>query len=348
MHKLREQYKNIDKRAADWKCGVELLLADGTCAVAIKPKKKRLILGLALISAGFLAWLNIDGLDLRFGGTFGIPVSKDTFWLPDALRFGLSDPVAEPTAGPVIWTKAREGFEVAWCDVKAGDLVIDGIALARIDPLQHRFAILQEPSGKKHLEDWMRDTGAELIVNASFYDREGKPATPVVDQGILSGPRDYQSQHGAFVIKAQQGDIWDLRANRWEGLFDHAEAGLVSYPLLVAPDGAKRTVPSQWLANRSFIAVDNEGRIVIGTTQSAFFSLDRLASFLKAMIPDLKAALNLDGGPVASQAISVGNIARTLHGQWELRAQNGKGRLLPISVFMTAPMPIVIAVFRRT
>jgi hypothetical protein len=313
-----------------------------------RPRKTRLIFGSALILAGFLAWLNLDGLAVRFGGTFGIPVSKDTFWLPDAIRLGLSDSAGEATAGPLVWVKAEEGFEVAWLDVKVAGLAIDGIALARIDPAQHRFAVLQEPSGKKHLEDWMRDTGAELIVNASYYDREGKPATPVADQGRLSGPPDYRSQHGAFAVKAQRGDIWDLRTNRWQELFDHAEAGLVSYPLLIAPGGAKRTVPSQWLANRSFLAVDNQGRILIGTTQSAFFSLDRLASFLKAAMPDLKAALNLDGGPVASQAISVGHVRRTLHGRWELQAQNGKGRLLPVSVFMTAPMPIVIAVFKRT
>jgi len=246
-----------------------------------------------------------------------------------------------------VWTKAQDGFDIAWLDVKVGDDVIDGIALARIDPSQHRFAVLQEPSGKKHLEDWMRDTGAELIVNASYYDRKGAPATPVVNQGIVSGPLDYQSQHGAFVIKARRGDIRDLRIDQWRDLFEHAEAGLVSYPLLVAPGGVKRTAASQWLANRSFIGVDNQGRVLIGTTQSAFFSLDRLAEFLKIVIPDLKAALNLDGGPVASQAIELGDVRRTIHGRWELQGQNGKGRLLPISVFMTAPMPVVIAVFKR-
>jgi Phosphodiester glycosidase len=313
----------------------------------LKYRRARLIWAGLLLLAGSAIWLNLDGLAVRFGGTFGIPVSKHTFWLPRAIKLGLSDPAPEATAGLLVWTKADEGFDIAWLEVMAGGSVADGIALARIDPSRHRFAILQEPSGKKHLEDWMRDTGAELIVNASYYDRAGKPATPVVDQGVVSGPPDYQSQHGAFVVKTSQGDIRDLRIENWQDLFDHAEAGLVSYPLLVAPDGTKRTVASQWLANRSFIGVDSQGRVLIGTTQSAFFSLDRLAGFLKAAIPDLKAALNLDGGPVASQAIAVGDVRRKFHGRWELQAQNGTGRLLPISVFMTAPMPIVIAVFKR-
>ncbi len=310
-------------------------------------RRARLIVATALVLAGFAAWLNLDALAVRFGGTFGIPVSKETFWLPRALKLGLSEPVPEAVAGPLVWSKAGDGFDIAWLDVIAGGSVIDGIALARIDPARHRFSVLQEPSGKRHLEDWMRVTGAELIVNASYYDRKGEPATPVVDQGVLSGPADYQSQHGAFAVNARRGEIRDLRIDRWQDLFQNAEAGLVSYPLLLSPGGAKRTVASQWLANRSFIGVDNQGRILIGTTQSAFFSLDRLAGFLKAAIPDLKAALNLDGGPVAFQAIEVGDVRRKVHGRWELQAQNGKARLLPVSIFMTAPMPIVIAVFKR-
>lgn len=310
-------------------------------------KRIGLLLLATLVGIIFVAWLNLDGLALQFGGTFGIPVSKDTFWLPRALKVGLSDPIPEAIAGPLTWVKADDGFDVAWLDVIANGSVIDAVALARIDPAQHRFSVLQDPSGKKHLEDWMDATGAELIVNASYYDRQGEPATPVVSQSVLSGPPSYQSQHGAFVVKESMGDIYDLTKANWQNLFEHAEAGLVSYPLLVAPTGERRTTPSQWLANRSFVAVDAKGRIIIGTTQSAFFSLDRLAAFLKAAIPDLKAALNLDGGPVASQAVSIGGFQRKVHGRYELQAREGRGRLLPISLFMTAPMPVVIAVSRR-
>jgi hypothetical protein len=54
---------------------------------------------------------------------------------------------------------------------------------------------------------------------------------------------------------------------------------------------------------------------------------------------------DLDGGPV--QAIAVGDVCRKIHGRRELQAENGNGRLLPIAMFMTAPMPVVIAVFKR-
>jgi Phosphodiester glycosidase len=304
-----------------------------------------LVSSLFLVACSVL--LNLDGLAVRFGGTFGIPISNHSFWLPRELRLALSDPVPEAAPGPLVWTKAADGFDTAWLDVMVGGKAIDAIGLARIDPSRHRFSILQEPSGKNHLEDWMRETGAELIVNASYYDRAGKPATPVVNEGVVSGPLDYQSSHGAFAVTASKCEIADLRTSKWPDVFKGAEAGLVSYPLLLSADGTKRTVASQWLANRSFIGVDQQGRVIIGTTRSAFFSLDRLALFLKIAIPELKAALNLDGGPVASQAIAAGDVRRTMHGRWELQAQNGHGRLLPVSFIMTAPMPIVIAVFSR-
>jgi hypothetical protein len=77
--------------------------------------------------------------------------------------------------------------------------------------------------------------------------------------------------------------------------------GLVSFPLLVAPGGRSGVArPSRWLANSS-IGQDSKDRVLIGTTKDAFFTLDALSRFLLASPLDLTAALNLDGGPVASQ-----------------------------------------------
>jgi hypothetical protein len=186
--------------------------------------------------------------------------------------------------------------------------VIDGIALARIDPSQHRFSVLDESSGKKHLEDWMRETDAELIVNASYYDREGKPATPVVST---------TRKQASYLI-----------------LF-FSPRMVLSGPCRVSG-----------LQTGRLLASIIKGAPLSAPPSRLFFSGS--VGQLKTAIPDLKAALNLDGGPVASQAIAVGDVRRKVHGRWELQGQNGKGRLLPIATFMTAPMPVVIAVFKRT
>jgi hypothetical protein len=223
---------------------------------------------------------------------------------------------------------------------------VDEIVLARIDPAKFRFEVLNEPSGKRRLSDWLRETGAALIVNGSYYGPDGRPTTPVVSRGAASGPTAYTSQHGAFIVTASQARIADLTQEDWRAAFKDADAGIVSYPLLIAPDGSTgRPTPSRWLANRSFVGVDDQGWVVIGTTASAFFSLDRLATFLKASPLHLKAALNLDGGPVACQGVALGLVQLRQYGLWEIQADGRSAKVLPPAILTAAPMPLVLAAF---
>jgi hypothetical protein len=82
------------------------------------------------------------------------------------------------------------------------------------------------------------------------------------------------------------------------------------------------------------------------TTAEAFFSLDRLAKFLRDAPLDLKRALNLDGGPVACQAIALNGFERRLYGSWELQAEGDVVHLLTWP-YGTVAMPIVLAVFPK-
>jgi hypothetical protein len=100
------------------------------------------------------------------------------------------------------------------------------------------------------------------------------------------------------------------------------------------------------LANRSFIGQDKEGQIILGTTADAFFSLDRLAEFLREAPLGLKLALNLDGGPVACQGIALDGFNRKIYGKWELQVEHDHAKLQRCS-YGTASMPIVLAVFPK-
>jgi hypothetical protein len=50
------------------------------------------------------------------------------------------------------------------------------------------------------------------------------------------------------------------------------------------------------LANRNFLGRNAQDRIIVRTTEDAFFSLPRLADFLRRAPLGLTLALNLDGG----------------------------------------------------
>ncbi|WP_229423903.1 phosphodiester glycosidase family protein [Massilia frigida] len=125
---------------------------------------------------------------------------------------------------------------------------------------------------------------------------------------------------------------------------------MVSYPLLIGDDGQTHvSVDSRWLANRSFVAQDRQGRIVVGTTKDAFFSLARLALFLKESPLDLKVALNLDGGPLACQSVRLPGYDRKLYALWESQVDGDQVKLLrwPFSN-ATWAMAVVLTVERKT
>jgi hypothetical protein len=86
----------------------------------------------------------------------------------------------------------------------------------------------------------------------------------------------------------------------------------------------------------------------LGTTKDAFFSLDRVAAFLRAAPLTLKLALNLDGGPLACHAIAFKAYRRDVCGQWETATDNEELRLLkPLFGNRRWGLPIAMAVLPK-
>lgn len=213
--------------------------------------------------------------------------------------------------------------------------------LARIDPNAYRFEVLNRPAGLL-LEDWMRETKAALVINGSYFAADGRPDTPLVSEGHLLGPATYDAQHGAFLASETRAGVTDLEGRPWREALAGAKSAMISYPMLIGADGESRVGADKgWLANRSFVGEDRAGRIIVGTTKDAFFTLKALDEFLK----DAPLALNLDGGPVACQGISVATVNRQICGTMEL-AGEGEEKLLLQPAFSNGKwaLPIVLAV----
>ena len=283
---------------------------------------------------------------LRHGGTWWLDVAPDSPRLSPAMRLALAEaPDAEP--GDVAWLSVAPGFEASDLPVTVGDQVVDHILLARIDPKQYRFILRNAPAGDRDLGDWMVQLGAVLVVNGPYFTHTGEPDTPFLSDGKALGPRSYDARAGAFVAGAGSAAIHDLATEDWPTAFHGAENAAVSFPMLLAKGENRVRQKSNWLANRSFVAEDSAGRIVIGTTTDAFFSLDRLARFLLRAPLDLTYALNLDGGPVACQGIALGDYRRMSYGHWEAQVEDGRVKLLSLLYGDTVAMPIVLAVLPK-
>ena len=300
---------------------------------------------------GFYAYSGMYGLNtlLRRGATFWVSVTPDDPRLSSSMRLALREPQVTGAAGAFSWQQIEQGFEVAELPVIAGRTEVDRILLARVDPARFRFVIRNRPAGDKDPDAWLDDLGAALVINASYFRADGTPEAPFLSDGALLGPHNYSARHGAFVTSTQVTDIRDLVNEDWHDAFRGAHDALVSYPLLVAAGRSKRVnANDRWLANRSFVGVDRSGNIILGTTADAFFSLNRLAAFLGTAPLDLAKALNLDGGPVACQAIRLGAYRREFCGQWELAVHDGELKLLRWAFGSRAwALPNVLAVVRK-
>lgn len=320
--------------------------------------RKFVLIGLGLIvaaavlaAAAMYLYAGSYGLNavLNRGGSFWADVSADDPKLSQSMRIALKGSAPEATAGTFEWRAAGRGFDVAELPVFVDRTEVDRLMLARIDPGFFDFKVLTSPPGDRELDDWMEKTGAALVVNGSYYDRYGNPDTPVVSNGAHLGPKDYTATHGAFVVEGGKAEIRDLKETDWRSVLKTADEGLVSYPLLVSTDPERQTTSNpKWLANRSFIAQDSKGRIIIGTTKEAYFSLQRLASFLKAAPLDLAFALNLDGGPLACQGIDRPGYTRNVCGDWETATEDDQMQLLQRGIGNRRwGLPIVLAVFEK-
>ena len=282
----------------------------------------------------------------RRGGSYWSEIARDEPHHSLAILHALSGapPVLSP--GSLHWTSRMAGFETAELPVEeAGSLIIGQILLARIDPARFQFQVLNDPEGALDLQGWMAREKPVLVVNGSYYDDTGNPATPLISGGRQLGPQSWQAQHGAFVTGSHGARIVDLKQISWQQGFRGAQAGFVSYPLLIGPEGSVRTpsTPS-WLADRSFIGQDRSGRILIGTTTTGALSLRRFADFLMAAPLDLVLALNLDGGPLACQAVAAGPFRRDHCGDTEIAVHDGVLQQLRQPWGQRWALPIVLTV----
>lgn len=304
---------------------------------------------LAVLVGGVWIYDGVYGLNVlwRSGGTFWIDVNADDPRLSPSMKLAL-DQSPDATPGSFEWHKIADGFEAAELPVLVDAAEVDRIMLARVDPAAFRFEVHSSPAGDKTVDGWMRELGAVLVINGSYFGRFGVPVTPILSNGSALGPATYDARGGAFVASAVFTGIHDLSQEDWQTAFSGADNALVSFPLLIADDGTTPTANDNgWLASRSFIGQDQTGSIILGTTVDGFFSLPRLAAFLQQAPLGLTLALNLDGGPVACQGVMLAGFERKVCGKEEMQRHGDRISLLTRLYGNSIGLPVVVAVLPR-
>lgn len=315
--------------------------------VRISRRLRNWLIGASVVLAALFAFSYVyaGGAVLYYatGGQGWPKVSTTDFRLSHAMRRAWETPPPAVRPGAFAWQALSPGLEIAELPVMAGKEEIDSIYLVRLDPAHYDFQVLNK-SGR-NISQWEQALpDAAVIVNGSFFGPNYEPDTPFISNGSALGPPSYDAKAGAFVAGASRTDVVDLTAGSgWQTAFNGTDNAMVAYPLLIGEDGKSHVQRnSRWLSNRTFVGRDSSGRIIIGSTREAFFSLTRLADFLIAAPLNLQVALNLDGGPVACQSVRAGGIHRKHIARWEAQEEDNVASLIHMP-FGEGEMPIVLA-----
>ncbi|MBW8733634.1 MAG: phosphodiester glycosidase family protein [Asticcacaulis sp.] len=286
------------------------------------------------------------GVITHTAGNYWIDVAKDDPSLDPSVKAAIQPDAGNAVAGAFSWKTVAPGYEVTEVPVVLDGAEVDRLILARVDPVHYRFTVHNAPEGKD-INQWRKALPkAALIVNGSYFDKKGLPDTPFVSDGQAMGPQTYDARAGAFVATDGTAAVVDLAHRPWQEALKGATNAMVSYPMLVGQ--TRVTVASNWLANRTFVAEDSNGRILVGSTKAGFFSLGRLAAFLKAAPLDVRMALNLDGGPIACRMERVGTFRREVHATVEVQPHDDTVGVLRWPLDHDWGLPVVLVVEPRS
>ena len=243
-------------------------------------------------------------------------------------------PPPSPTAADRGWVQRDPGLEQRRIDLtnQNGDL-IETLHILRIDTNHYRFDVRYDPAVPRSLSEWAALTGAQVVINGSYYSRDEERIFAnglLIIDGLPIG-YSYGAFAGMLAVTHQRPEL------RWlaQQPYDPGEpllAALQSFPLLIKP-GGELGFPSEnednLMARRTAIGQDVHGRMLLMVAPQGYFTLHKLSQSLFKSDLELDIAVNLDGGPSSGLYV----------------APTSTDPLFEIPAY--SPLPIVITVYNR-
>lgn len=243
------------------------------------------------------------------------------------------------------WRALGQGLGFAEIKVFRDEERVDTLAVVRVDPANNAFRVFHH--APQSITAWQKESGAPVVFNASYYCQDSQPCGLIFSDGKPLGPWRNAQMRGMFVAEPKGlspdlpwATILDLIATPFNAKAFPWTQGVQSFPLLLDTKGRIRVHNSDKAAQRTVIATDRQGNILILNTSEAYFTLYDLAIFLKTSALEIDTALNLDGGTEAQLYIKTKDFERFSPSSWESRV----GNLLAQQQFR---LPTVVGVFPR-
>ena len=227
------------------------------------------------------------------------------------------------------WLEFADGLSFVRFDLWRGKEKVDHVAVVKMNPARNRVKVLTSYRGPGNyrlltVPQWQEQTGAPVVFNSAQYEANpyGQPCGLIMAEGRLVGPRADKRVRGMLVSDPLKkglplADLLDFQYDA----FDHASPryaeGVQHWPILLDRTGKVRVKATDWQANRTVVAKDRQGDILVFVTEGGFFTLYNFGRFLRESEFGIVTAMNLDGGYEAQLAIDTKRLRYKSYGQFE-------------------------------
>lgn len=201
------------------------------------------------------------------------------------------------------------------------------IAVLRVDPARVRVRVLHysrtpAPTPPTIVE-WQRATGALAVFNAGQYYPDWTYMGMLVSGGVPVSSTPHPGFHAALVAapgpppRARIVDMErELLRPDSSGWTDVAQSFM-----LFDRGGVVRVRRSDLVANRTVVAEDREGRLLVFTSEGGYTLFD-FARVLRAAPLALTHAMAMDGGDEAEMVVKSGGLRYASFGPWTRDGQS--------------------------
>jgi len=219
------------------------------------------------------------------------------------------------------------------------------VAVLRIDPQRVDLRVLhytRQPEREPlSLLEWRKRSGALAAFNAGQYYTDFSYMGLLVSNGETVSRRIHPGFRAALVAAPTLGgrgarvldlerDTLDARRPGWREVAQSF--------MLFDREGALRVRKSDQVANRTVVAEDRRGRIVVAVTEGGY-TLWELARLLRDGPLDLSHAMSMDGGYEAELCVQSGGFRYASFGRWEGDREAGTGTSVPLPAVIVVQAP---------
>lgn len=256
---------------------------------------------------------------------------------------------------PNVFGEISDGLYFSQYDIfKRGELV-DRVSAIKIDPEKNKIKVTtgyRSPNNYElyTIDEWCDITGALACFNSAQYssDPYAMPVAMVLSEGRVIGPRYNKKSKGMLVSEPTKdslpnADLLDYDFDYFNPDNPQYYYGVQHWPILLDRNGKIRVKSTDWQANRTVVAKDNDGKILAMTSEGGFFTLHNFGKFLKDSGLDIITAMNLDGGYEAEMCIKTNRLNYVTYGQYETY---GASRNVSI-IGARCKIPTVIGIYKR-